>query len=132
MKSGNQYKISDDIHHTGDCDSDERCSGITDAPEDTADQIIGDDDQRAASADPEVCRRRVKSFRRCLHDGGNLSCKQDHNQHHGESHRAEQIDAGTDSPPSFFLLSSADLLPQQNCRSHGKSGDDIGDGHHHL
>ena len=54
MENSNKEQISDDIDYAGNADKNKRKIGITHTSQDTADHIIGDNDQDTAGTDADI------------------------------------------------------------------------------
>ena len=132
LEHRHQKQISQDIDPGGNGHGDQRRTGIPDAPEHTAQQIVGGDDQSAGSADPHIGHSPGIGLLRRVHDGGDGSGKQDQKQGHDAPQHDEFKDAGTDDLSALLHPSGADLLSQQDGGAHGKARHEPGDEHHDL
>ena len=132
MKSGNKEKIPCYIADTGNGHCDKRRDRVSDSPEDTADQVIGNDDQHAGPADPHISHGEVKGLCRGLHDLRDHTCSRCAKYCKDNSYAGKKYQACADSLPSLFGLAAPDLLSQQNCRAHGKAGYQICQRQHDL
>ena len=132
MKARDQKKISRDIGDTGNQYCYKRRIGITHAAENTADQVIGNNDDRTRAADPDILRCQVKCLLRRMHDSRKLRRKRRNQQRQNNAGRQKEQQSASCNSAAFFRLLLSDLLTQQNGYSHAEAADQVCDRHHDL
>lgn len=72
VKAAHQQQITGNVADTGDQHRNEGHNRITDAPENTAENVVGHDEYRTGRADAGVGHCAGKGVHRGVHDGGGL------------------------------------------------------------
>ena len=132
MEACHKRQVSCDIEDACNQHRHKRRVGVSQSSEDTADQIVGDDHDSSAAADPDILHRQVIGRFRGMHDAGKLRRqeRQDETQH--DSDRQKHHKTASDNPASLLCTLFPDLLPQQNRHAHTQAAENVGDRHHNL
>ena len=132
MKTRHQQQVARDVAAAGDGHGHQRRGGIADAAEHAADEVVGDDHQRARAADAHIGHRKVERLRRGLHHRGDRPRAGGDERRHDQRDDAEQHDARADGLAALAGVALADLLAQQDGRAHGEAGHQVGQRHHDV
>ena len=125
MEHGHHQKIPENIADAGNHDGDQWRLRIADAAENTADQIVPDDDDKPETADENIPSGRSECFFRRIHHLRQSSRSKRDDRCENNSDHTEQKNAGTDGPAHLARLSGADLLPDYDRDPHRKTGDNV-------
>ena len=130
VKRSDEDQVADDVGDAGNQHQKKRRSRITDAAEDTAAGVKKNDRENADAADADVAYRGRKSVFRRIHNGGERA-GEDTDQHGEQKTDTEkQRKRGSDGACGFLLIFLSDQMADADGTSHGKPGDDAGDGLH--
>ena len=132
MKAAHQQQVTGNVADTGDQHRNEGHNRITDAPENTAENVVGHDEYRTGRADAGVGHCAGKGVHRGVHDGGGLGRGQQHHHRDHCGNDGKQADAAAYGAPGLPEIALTDALSQQHGHAHGKPCDDNGDGLHDL
>ena len=108
MKTGDQYQITDNVDDAGNQHEEQRGAAVTQSAEDCGQQVIGDDEEDTAAADPDISCCQTDCFFRCLHQDGDGA---------GEADHTDEQDAGrianiTIEPPMTGPMRSERFSPR--------------------
>ena len=123
MESGDKQEISGDIDDAGNRYCDQRHFGIPDPTENTAEYIVGDDEERSGRADPDVGGRLGECLLRCLHKGRERGCTACHKDREDDRDHGEHGDPAPDDHSCFMRMFFPDLLTDEDGDPHRDPGD---------
>ena len=127
-----QEQIADDVHRAGDGHGAQRRFGIPDPPKHGSQNIVGDNEHRAAGADPDIGYRLPESLGGRLHQPRHGRRRPQHSRCERQRHRGEQRNGAAEHLSALVRLALAKPLPQQYGGAHGQAGNQRGDRVHHL
>jgi len=78
MKTSYQCEVADHIDDAGNQDKEKRRLAVTEPAEDGGQQVVGDDEENAASADADVAGGQIHRLLGRLHENGDRAGKKDH------------------------------------------------------
>ena len=122
MKQSYKNQIQNDIDGAGDQYKQKWRSGIAHATENTADRVIGCDEDHTGSTNTNVCNGFGQCFFWNMHQQGCLFCKTNQNNSNHQSDTGEKFDLSGNNMSCFFRFFRADGLPQQYRYTHGQTG----------
>ena len=122
MHQCDKDKVTDNIRYTGDCDKNQRQSGVAQTAENTADDIVCDDKHDTAAADADIQHRQLQRLRRCLHQRCNLRGKQHQNNGQNHSGVQEKADHTADDIADSLFTALADIAADEYRDAHRQTG----------
>ena len=131
-QAGDEEEIAEDVEDGGDEHGDEGHLRVADAAEDAAQQVVGDDEDRARTADADVGDRLCRGFGGGVERGRHGTGQRLHQHGEHQPQEGEKEDRSADDRAAVSLFAAAHGLPQQDSGTRRKLGDDHGDAHHHL
>ena len=127
-----EQKIARNVQNAGKGDGQKRHFRVADAAENTADQVIGDDEHRAAGADRDIADGAGEGLLRRAHHAREGIGGKEHDDARRDREHGEEPDAGADDLSRVLALACADPAPDEHGQTHRKAHDDDRDRVHDL
>ena len=131
-QSADQKKVAEDVGHGGNHDGHEWSGGISDAPENGSQHVVGDNHDGAGTTNLDVAHRLRERFLRSVHEPGEVSGDKRHDDGQNDADSKEEDDACADDVATGLLVAFTDLLSEVDGRPHGKADNQVRHGCHQL
>lgn len=132
VEESHQQEIAEGIENRSDGHGHERGLRVPDAPEQTADEVVADDDHHAAAADADIGHRLFKSLGRRIHpsrkgggEDGEAECEE-------QAQQQAEADAASRNGASLLSPARPYVLAQEDGDAHGEAGGEHGKGLENL
>ena len=132
MKTSDQQEVECDIYGTGQSYKIERCARVSQPAQDSANDIVTDNERNPQRADQQIMAGVAHGFGRSMHQCGYRIVEQGHEQGKKTSHQGKQPDGRTDDGRSFFVIACSGGDADKYRDACGQSQNDTGDSLHHL
>ncbi len=132
VELGDEQEIPRDVDRAGDSHREERHFRVTDPAEYAAEDVVGDNEGGARGADPDVGGGLGERLLRSLHDSGECSGTESHENREDHCNYREHDNAAADDGARLMGPFFADLLADKDGDAHGDSCDHRCDALHDL
>ena len=127
MKTGDQYQITDNVDDAGNQHEEQRGAAVTQSAEDCGQQVIGDDEEDTAAADPDISCCQTDCFFRCLHQDGDGAGEADHTDEQDAGENREYYDRAADDRADEIGALLTQIAGDQDRDAHGELCDNKSD-----